>query len=507
MTTPTRTIRRYATLPLLALVVGAPELFSCAAEFEYGCPDGTVQTAGGGDVKDACTPVGELGGAAGAAGAQAGGGEGNQGGGEAGGVQAPVCTAGATRCANDVQETCGAEGTWGEAKACDIACDGAGACVMPLQLAVSPRHACVRLSDGTVRCWGNGNVGQLGNGTGETQLIPKLVPQLANVTDIVASFDATCARLSDGTASCWGYNILARLQPASGNVMSPEPLGLQGIKQLSLGSTCMCVLTEQSVIFCKGLNNFGQLGNVAEGPVTGENSDVFVPPLSPNALPQPQPVQVVSAYSTNFSVTVDGRLFCWGVDQPAGGSLCDGNGETDGFGTDEVAGRPSAIASLSNVRAAFGGYSNACVVRGDGKMLCWGRNVFGQLGRGTKSERETPGLVSGIDSVRQVALGDQHTCATTNDGRLFCWGSNADGQLGKPCGATLPCQTDPDGKSFVPVPTQIQTGVNEVRAASNFTCALTTDAKILCWGSNVVGQLGNGTLGGGDATPKSVIWK
>jgi len=42
---------------------------SCTAEFEVGCPPGKVQTAGGGDLNDACTPIAGAGGAGGQGGA------------------------------------------------------------------------------------------------------------------------------------------------------------------------------------------------------------------------------------------------------------------------------------------------------------------------------------------------------------------------------------------------------------------------------------------------------
>lgn len=65
----------FTIVPALALVAGTGFL-ACAAELQSGCPEGTVQTAGGGDVSDACTPAGQLPGPGGAAGGEVGGGAG-----------------------------------------------------------------------------------------------------------------------------------------------------------------------------------------------------------------------------------------------------------------------------------------------------------------------------------------------------------------------------------------------------------------------------------------------
>ncbi len=92
------------SLPL-ALLAAAGALNACAAEFRTECPPGTTQTAGGGDVDDACTPIAGSGGGAGAAGGNVGGAAGSsstngaggspsnggQGGGGTGGVGGVAC--------------------------------------------------------------------------------------------------------------------------------------------------------------------------------------------------------------------------------------------------------------------------------------------------------------------------------------------------------------------------------------------------------------------------------
>lgn len=81
-------------------------------------------------------------------------------------------------------------------------------------LALGDAFACALITDGTVRCWGDGSMGQMGDGlnlnlgTGhtlpESHYRPTPVPNLTGVTQIVAAGDYACARLGSGAVKCWG---------------------------------------------------------------------------------------------------------------------------------------------------------------------------------------------------------------------------------------------------------------------------------------------------------------
>ena len=95
--------------------------------------------------------------------------------------------------------------------------------------------------------------------------------------------------------------------------------------------------------------------------------------------------------------------------------------------------------------------------------------------------RAVPTIALGF---RQVSAGWEHTCAVTTDYRAYCWGSNRAGQLG-------------NGAAGAPVtsPVAVQGGLHfrQVSAGVAFTCGVTTDNRAYCWGSNNEGQLGDGT--------------
>jgi alpha-tubulin suppressor-like RCC1 family protein len=60
-------------------------------------------------------------------------------------------------------------------------------------------------ASGAVSCWGNNDDGQLGNGTTDSSLIPIEIPELGNVTSLVAGAFHTCAIRPEGVY-CWGQN-------------------------------------------------------------------------------------------------------------------------------------------------------------------------------------------------------------------------------------------------------------------------------------------------------------
>jgi len=90
--------------------------------------------------------------------------------------------------------------------------------------------------------------------------------------------------------------------------------------------------------------------------------------------------------------------------------------------------------------------------------------------------------VPGLTGVQQIAANSDHTCAVTGAGDVWCWGGNTNGQLGD--GTTTPHAT----------PMRVATIANatEILAGAAHTCARITDGTMRCWGSNTNGELGNG---------------
>ena len=101
--------------------------------------------------------------------------------------------------------------------------------------------------------------------------------------------------------------------------------------------------------------------------------------------------------------------------------------------------------------------------------------------------------VAVVAGVVQFATASDHSCAITSAHQLFCWGSNLNGQLG-------------DGTTSDHVTAQAVIGlpldVSQVSVAAGITCAVLSDGGIWCWGNGTDGQLGN--LGSSSWSPGQI---
>ena len=157
-----------------------------------------------------------------------------------------------------------------------------------------------------------------------------------------------------------------------------------------------------------------------------------------------------------------------------------------GDGTTVTRSTAQSVVDLSpGTTALTAGRRHTCALDRIGGVQCWGYNGFGQLGDGTAVDRHTPVNVGGLGAgVMGLQAGGEHTCAIGRGGGLKCWGSNLSGELGD--------GTTTDRASPVNV-VGLQTGVIALAAGGKHTCALTSAGRVKCWGLNNFGQLGDGS--------------
>jgi alpha-tubulin suppressor-like RCC1 family protein len=333
-------------------------------------------------------------------------------------------------------------------------------------------HTCALTAGGGVKCWGYNYFGQLGDGTTTDRYTPVNVSGLASGVSAIAAGELhTCALTAVGGVKCWGTNTFGQLGDGTttDRTTPVDVSGLaSGVSAIATGDYHTCALTTVGGVKCWGYNEYGQLG---DGTTTDRHTPVNVRRLAIG-------VSAIAAggYHT-CALTAVGGVKCWGWN--SFGQLGDGT-TTDRHTPVNVSGLAIGVSAI-----AAGDFHTCALIAGGG-IKCWGYNVDGQLGDGTTTNRHTPVNVSGLASgVSAITAGGWHTCALTAEaGGVKCWGRNLYGQLGD--GTTTDRTTPVDVSGLA-------SGVSAITAGELHTCALTAVGGVKCWGWNSFGQLGDGT--------------
>ena len=183
----------------------------------------------------------------------------------------------------------------------------------------------------------------------------------------------------------------------------------------------------------------------------------------------------------NCAISSPDGAVCWGNNTRA--EL--GIGESGGFRSRPL--RVNSPVPLVRLAATGGTTNSGCGLTADGRAFCWGGNNRGQLGIGNTISATSPVEVRGGRTYKQIAIGGEHACAIAQNDAAFCWGANERGEIGNGTGGT----NRPD----VLEPVAVAGGRTFVRIAVGFmwSCALDTEGRAWCWGTNGDGQLGDGT--------------
>lgn len=236
---------------------------------------------------------------------------------------------------------------------------------------------CAIVSGGEVRCWGSNSYGSLGlSDIVDMSSVPVTITLPLPAETIAVSGHHVCAVLEDGTARCWGDNESGQLGDGQGGVgqRSEVPVEVAGVAdaaQIAAGQNHTCVLTVNGAIRCWGANESGQLGN---GTFDNSPSPVDVIGLT-------DAMTISASTSITCSVTQSGTIYCWGMG--ASGRL--GNGAEDDT---NVPVEVSNIGA--NGLGVDCGPWHTCAFLTDGTARCWGNGNQGQLGNGNTFDTNVP---------------------------------------------------------------------------------------------------------------------
>ncbi|HMV65955.1 MAG TPA: hypothetical protein PKA64_03815, partial [Myxococcota bacterium] len=315
----------------------------------------------------------------------------------------------------------------------------------------------------------------------------------------------TCALIEDGRLACYGLNTSGQL--GIGNALNRgdaiNEIGTntsfttaadpgQEVVRSALGSSHTCVLYQNGQVRCWGQNAQGQLGVGSTVATLGAAANQVLGASDPTVFLGPRDVAVELGAGEVFNCALlsTGQVKCWGNNTY--GQL--GIGSTDTRGT-SISHFPLGAVDLGTDHTAVDlavGASHACALLDDGAIVCWGRNNFGQLGRGdavnvgdaageTGDAFVPVNLGAGFVPVAVTAGGDV-TCAVSDAGALKCWGYNALGNLGLGDTTARGTSAAQMGASLPAI--SLGAGLTVVQAlpSSTHTCALLSSGALKCWG-------------------------
>lgn len=381
--------------------------------------------------------------------------------------------------------------------------------------ASSAGHVCAAMSDGTVRCWGLNDYGQVGaapSGGGRCTVRgdsipcesrPHTVAGLSDVRQVATGNGSTCALRGDGSVWCWGLNDGGQLGNGSSAVApSPTParVDLPAARQVAMGAFHACALLTDGTVRCWGLNRFGQVGLAVASsprqcdPGTGDTVGCVPTPTAVAGLSGVSQISLGRHHSC--ARLADGTLRCWGLNDSAQLGL----GRLDPDTAPQVS--PASVAGTGVAEVASGG-SHTCYRGTDGTVHCWGWGDLGQLGGATLATcttvsrpvqcAQSPGAVPGLTGVSAIAAGRYHTCAVLSGGGMRCFGRDDSGQLGGGSPSGTRCTSFPDDFPCSRTPREVSiSGAASASVGDYHSCALSRDGEVRCWGYNAFGQLGDG---------------
>lgn len=331
-------------------------------------------------------------------------------------------------------------------------------------LACGATHSCL-IESGAVSCWGANNEGQLGDGTAAARATRVKVKGITNASQIDTESRGltTCARLADGSVRCWGANDWGNVGTgkAGGFETTPVTAIPSGIVQVAVGHYHTCARTFASKVSCWGDTDNGQMVAPPSGPFQ-------LAPVAIEPLPTADLFDVRAGAHFTFALYQDGTLYGWGadavdvlLDTPSGTTrtprqsaiaplstieagaehacAIDKTGAVQCWGSNlsgetglpsSASTPPHVIAALTDVVEVAVGEFFSCARRRDGAVSCWGKGSSGQLGNGATATSSAPVSVKGISTATAICTGLTHACALLASGEVRCWGSNGSGQLG-----------------------------------------------------------------------------
>ena len=400
-----------------------------------------------------------------------------------------------------------------------------------VEISAGDRHDLARDSFGNVYGWGANDRGQLAAPSVSAYSTPFRIPLISGGQEAPASAVSagrthslaltqsgvwswganTQGQLGDGSAVPPSTSLEARDRRQPYLIPSTQPGMSDGsVFAIAAGGNHSLALFDDGRLLAWGSNTYRQLGN-------NQTVDLRIPsaPALPVALQYVRFTSISGGLRHSAAYGATGA-YTWGNN--AVGQL--GVGDLVDRGVPTAAGIYFQLGVAYPLDIVAGGYRTVFLYAGNDpgtlRIFSSGDNNKGQIGDGTITDRSSssPGA---SPTFAAVAAGRQHSLAVTSGGNVLAWGDDTYEQLGDGENAAPPPTTPPTptpiggiynasaGAVRQPVPRKVQiapdsagairylTGISQVAAGAAHSLALKQNGRVLAWGRNSQGQVGNGT--------------
>lgn len=324
----------------------------------------------------------------------------------------------------------------------------------------------------------------------------------------VANFTGHTCAIADNNVYCWGRNQLGQLGIGvtdTNNHILPERVvnalfAGKTLSKISVGGTGYACVIANNWPYCWGRNTYGQLGNG-----TTNDSNIPVAVVDNNGVLAGKSVTDIAAGDGHVCVIANSKPYCWGAN--GGGRLGNGNETPSNY---PVATVVSGALNGANVTSITSGSSHTCAVgdiAGSARVYCWGDNSKGALGTNNSTNSTSPIAVTTTagdmlaQNVQSLSRGSGNStvCALTKlpDGKIYCWGDGSGGQIGNNSAANVLVPTAVISNGALSGKTISRVYMGNLRA-----CALDSSGESYCWG---ISYTGSGSVNTVVARPDKVI--
>lgn len=373
--------------------------------------------------------------------------------------------------------------------------DSSSSITFPASATVFYMHS-LAFRDTTIMAWGYNAFGQVGDDS-VTERTQPVSTGLLGMTGMSAGSNHSLAFMNNSTVRAWGYNGYGQLGDTTlDNRIKPVKVsGLSGVIAVAGGGFHSLALNSDNKVWGWGLNGSGQIGQDTS---TTPHSTIPVEMTSISGV-----TKIAAGGHHSVALKSDNTVWTWGDNSD--GQLGNNSTTTTNSYT-PVPVKKQDNSNLTNIKLIAAGSAFSVAVDNANNIWAWGYNGYGQLGNNSTTKSYYAVQANGItllsgENIVAISAGADHVLAVTSNGRLFAWGLNRYGQLG-------------DGSTDRLVPTEVTSftvnttvtvdGVSPIVALGLHSLARKSDGKLISWGYNANGQLGNGTKSTG-ANPDAAV--